>query len=589
MRVEIEGQEMPECSPSSQSAVFSGWPSPIERNGALNMECDKEDKSVITPGIVGRFEVFEQVQGPNGSHFIVWERLDEKFNVNPKGYWETYTHEGIKCLPLTRLPWPSANGFNFYDSDEKLFNDIRQYLVDHLDVSNELFYDVYAAFVLVSWRPEDFKVLPYLFFLGPLSSGKTRALECLQRLCFRAILAASMSAASLFRALEAWHPTLFLDESEVYNRKEMVEVLALLNSGYRRGQYAIRIEKISDGTPEIKTFDTFGPKAIAGTEELAATLQSRCIITPMSRAVRPINLFVDEQKAQDLRNELLFYRFKNLGKSLDCDTSEFIKENGYFHNSRVIELFISLIQVAPTNTVKQRLIQCMRQITQSRLDEEQASIEARVFDAILKCEGQVENGKIGTQAITDAFNLGLSDREQGTSRFIGRKVASLGFEKCRLSGGPSGFFWDSKLIERLKARYYPNTLKTTSLISQTSQTSLSTEKPESSEPIISEVSEVNYPPVSAPEGENTVKSEVSEESEVNEAKLEERRASAQVLIVRRTKNAEKCYYCDFLGSEFEIKDNEDRYFICEHCLKATIIPSYKAQSYEIKFSEEGLS
>lgn len=48
-------------------------------------------------------------------------------------------------------------------------------------------------------------------------------------------MAASMSAASLFRALEAWHPTLLLDETEIYRRETMVEVLALLNTGYRKG------------------------------------------------------------------------------------------------------------------------------------------------------------------------------------------------------------------------------------------------------------------------------------------------------------------------------------------------------------------
>jgi len=31
----------------------------------------------------------------------------------------------------------------------------------------------------------------------------------------------------------------------------MIEVLALLNTGYRKGQYAIRIEKIEEGVPQV--------------------------------------------------------------------------------------------------------------------------------------------------------------------------------------------------------------------------------------------------------------------------------------------------------------------------------------------------
>src|SRR5208337_2205414 len=178
---------------------------------------------------------------------------------------------------------------------------------------------------------------------GPLASGKTRALECLCKLCYRSIMASSLSAAALFRALEAWHPTLLLDETEIYNREAMIEVLALLNSGYRRGQYAIRVTNAEEGCPELGFFDTFGFKVLAGTEELAATLQSRCIITTMSKAVRHVNLFVDEKKAQDLRNKLLRYRFKNLGMNRAFDVSKL----GYFNNARVIELFVALLQVAP--------------------------------------------------------------------------------------------------------------------------------------------------------------------------------------------------------------------------------------------------
>lgn len=322
--------------------------------------------------------------------------------------------------------------------------------MEHLDVADDTLYDVYSCFVLASWRPEDFNVVPYLFFLGPLASGKTRALECFHRLCYRAVMASSMSAASLFRALEAWHPTLLLDETEVYSRKEMVEVLALLNSGYRRGQYAIRVEKVKGGNPQIAVFDTFGFKVLAGTEELAASLQSRCIVTKMSKAVKPVKLFIDEEKAQELRDKLLMYRFKSLGRNNNEAFSDFES----FPNARVLELFISLLTVAPSNNIRQRLMDYMAEMVQNRLNEEQASIEARVFESILKCEDKVENGRLSTQAVTEVFNEGLPEKEKVSSRLIGRVIARLGFEKCKISrGGLAGFYWNSKLVERLKMRY----------------------------------------------------------------------------------------------------------------------------------------
>lgn len=506
---------------------------------------EEKVKPIVSPGKVFQDVIFEQM---SNNTFLVWNRSKENILVknNP---WRIFEHENVKYVPLSRLPWPSVYIPKNYETIEQLFNEIRAFFVEHLDVANDSFFDVYTAFVLASWRPEDFKVIPYQFFLGPLASGKTRALECFHKLCYRSIMAASMSAASLFRAVEAWHPTLLLDETEIYKRESMIEVLALLNTGYRRGQYAIRIEKIEEGTPQIAMFDTFGFKVLAGTEELAATLQSRCIITTMSKAVREINLFVDEEKAEELRSKLFMYRLKNLGKTLENNiTEEFLKLNGYFQNARVIELFISLLQVAPTEEIKERLLKCMKQITQSRLDEEQASIEARVFDAILKCETKVESGKISTQTITEAFNEDLPEKEQTTSRFIGRKVVALGFEKCRLSGGPSGYFWNNELIERLKKRYYPTPSGATSLTSQTSQTSLNNEKEEIETPEPSEESEVtpSQQPGSEP-GKNSMKSEVSEESEVSEVTLEE--IASKVLKLERLGPGfnDKCVGCSFEG------------------------------------------
>src|SRR5208283_1472402 len=134
----------------------------------------------------------------------------------------------------------------------------------------------------------------------------------------------------------------------------------------------------------------------------------------------------------------------------------------------------------------------MKQITQSRLDAEQASIEARIFDAILNSESKVDGGKIGTQTITDVFNDGLTEKDQATSRFIGRKVAALGFEKCRVGGkGQAGFFWDITLVSRLKARYFPVSSKSTSETPETSETTVSMEKPSLTGYLNTEVTEVN--------------------------------------------------------------------------------------------------
>jgi len=501
-------------------------------------EKEEKVKPTSTPGFAFPTVIFEQVT--NGC-YVIFDRNESKFEAPSDPH--HFYHEGEEYVPLKRLPWPAATRPKDYKSEIQLFSDVRAFYVEHLDIANDLFYDVYAAFTLATWRTEEFTVVPYAFFLGPMASGKTRALECFGRICYRGVIASSMSAASLFRALEAWHPVLLLDECEIYNREAMVEVLALLNSGYRKGQYAIRIEKVEEGCPQIAMFDTFGFKVLAGTQELASTLQSRCVITTMTRNVKQINLFIDEEKAQDLRNRLLMYRFKNLAKEPGLFEMSWL--NGQFKNARVIELFVSLLQVAPTEDIRARLITCMKQITKSRLDEEQASIEARMFDAVLKCEKDIKEGKLSTQAITDTFNVGLSEKEQLKTTQVGRKVAALGFEKCRFGGGKSGFFWDIKLIERLKARYEPPS-ETPSLPSQPSLPSRTKEK------------------LASEEG---LKSEGSEQSEGSEGNLEAL-ASQTLKLERLTMNyQDKCVACGFRGRmEWQATCRNGSWgLLCEEC------------------------
>ena len=505
---------------------------------------EPEVKISVSPGFANSALIFEQVT----DHFyLVFDRASQKYHVFP--YKNVgMTVENCDYVPLARLPWPSVtlpkdvddpatlpqtkdefidalkegpaqNLLPTYETEESLFNEIRDFLFEYLDLPDELLYDVYSCFIMMTWRVEDFRVVPYLFFLGPLASGKTRALECLHYLGYRGLMASSMTAAAIFRSIESWHCLLLLDEAEVYNRECMVEVLALLNSGYRKGQYAIRIERlVKDGPPELGMFDVFGPKCIAGTEELAATLQSRCVVTAMSKNVRHVPVFIDEDKALEIRSKLLMYRFKNLGTKPQYDV---LSLNGQFSNARVIELFVSLLEVAPSEAVRERLIQCMRNMTQSRLDEEQASVEARVFDAILKSADYVDGGKISTQAITDIFNSGLPEKEQVKSRFVGRQVAALGFEKCRVGkAGQSGFFWELKLIARLQARYYPIPSKLTSVTSVTSETTADKEKQRKLEGFKTEVTEViQTTPVRNRTPEKTVTAEVTEQSEVTEVVL----------------------------------------------------------------------
>jgi len=91
--------------------------------------------------------------------------------------------------------------------------------------------------------------VPYLYFGGPVGSGKSRAFEVLARLVFRPRVSSNLTGPALFRTVHNYGGTLLFDEAERLQqtqRPEVGELLSLLLAGYKRGGQATRLEAVGD-------------------------------------------------------------------------------------------------------------------------------------------------------------------------------------------------------------------------------------------------------------------------------------------------------------------------------------------------------
>lgn len=99
-------------------------------------------------------------------------------------------------------------------------------------------------------------------------SGKTTVLEHLQRLCLKPIQMASVtSPAMLARILDAEMRTMLIDEADrtlSEDKPEIKELLAILNSGYKRGGSRPVLVPAKGGAWDVKEMPTFAPVAMAG-------------------------------------------------------------------------------------------------------------------------------------------------------------------------------------------------------------------------------------------------------------------------------------------------------------------------------------
>ncbi len=374
-------------------------------------------------------KVFEQVEN---QQFLVYDKQTGEVTRQK-------TVEGTK--PINKLLWKTADSTLDFGSEQELWDEIRKYLYDYIDIAEG--YDALTAWVLSSWTPEKWHAVPYLFFYGPPASGKTWALEVLASIGFRPFMSASATLASVFRVIDQWHPTMFLDETEVYMKKDRDEILNLLNAGYRKDFPAVRVEETDKGlVPRV--FDVFGFKALAGTREFMQTLKSRCVILTMNKAIRKINTKIDPERAMTLRRKLLLYRFRKLAEKDSPEAPDVL-------NGRLKELFDPLIIVAPP-MAKNIIIAQAKKLEEERTEEEQASAEAIVFKAILKIYQHTQEQKIAIEKITIVANENHPLEETLSSVAVGKICSKLGFKRT-LSNSKRAIFWNKEVTERLVRRY----------------------------------------------------------------------------------------------------------------------------------------
>lgn len=133
-------------------------------------------------------------------------------------------------------------------------------------------------------------ISPILAITSPvLGCGKSTLLSLLSALAPRSLTASNITAASLFRAVEKWQPTLFVDEADSF-LKDNEELRGILNSGHNRA--IAGVIRCTGDNNEPRRFTTWAAKAVALIGQLPATLASRSIHVEMRR------LAAGEQVAQ---------------------------------------------------------------------------------------------------------------------------------------------------------------------------------------------------------------------------------------------------------------------------------------------------
>jgi len=389
-------------------------------------------KVVVSPGGIVQNTVYEMVDVDGTVQYAI---------KTTKKCWTAPTLElgaGVVYKPLVPAPWILPPPPKDYGSHESLWKAVRDYAYEHIDFEEEIQYDVYTAWIMSTWTVERWDSVSYLWFTGPPSSGKTRCLDVLAQLVFRPLQSPSVSASSIYRALDALHPTFLLDEFEMYEKMKEAksEVIGVLNAGYRRGQVVLRTDKVKDGVPVLRGFNCFGPKALASIEDLPPALQNRTIPFIMSRAARSVRRTVDREKAKELRAMLLKFRFDSVLEPLPENLNPIDLPDG-----RLIELFTPLVLSAPREAEK-NILEYATKLYVKNLEAERDTEEAKVYVSLLELLENEPRLLIPQAEVRDKVNEGLPEK---SPERLGKKTVSRALSKGL--GLPSKRNRKTKLME----------------------------------------------------------------------------------------------------------------------------------------------
>jgi putative DNA primase/helicase len=192
---------------------------------------------------------------------------------------EEPTGNGTRLDLSPPTPWPDVvDGAMLLDDIAATF---RRYVV-----APDGGTDAMALWVMHAHAEAAAFVSPLLALTSPEKRcGKTTALAVIGALAPKALSAASITPAVIFRVVERYRPTLLVDEADTFLPGNDT-LRGILNSGHTRATArVIRCEEGGDGY-EPRIFSTWASKAVALIGKLPGTLEDRAVNVRLRRKAK---------------------------------------------------------------------------------------------------------------------------------------------------------------------------------------------------------------------------------------------------------------------------------------------------------------
>jgi hypothetical protein len=248
---------------------------------------------------------------PDGSHFEFLQKHAPGRSVGDKDI--------IEVPPLrSALPWLLPRGAEVHrwlkeDTDAAYFAALQEWICRHIDLADERHVVLLAAWIAHSYLVDLCSASPYIVFLGPAETGKSRALAACVHAARRGILTMTPREAALIRYTAECKATIGIDTIDFMD--------AIRNT---RDFFAARTKK--DGTMTTRVLDyrkgpfegmqhyeAYGATLVASNKPLSDDIiASRSLVLQACQGTRRFLENVTPELAQPLRERGTAFRARVL-------------------------------------------------------------------------------------------------------------------------------------------------------------------------------------------------------------------------------------------------------------------------------------
>lgn len=318
---------------------------------------------------------------PQDTSYLVFSKETEEIKIVKKFDYKNTIYKPVVDDLLTTGTVQLPTGIAEYGSTKELVQEINEFLSKYFEVPG-FFKEFLPYLCLFYWVFEKFPFVPYVHFVGRTGTGKTTALEVFGSICYKPIDASgSITMSPIFRSASTWRGTLLLDEFEASgdNYKAMI---AFLKSGV--GNRAV-LRTEGENIKEVKAYIVKSPKIFTSENPISdAGLQSRTLVVKMQKNSNKVPLFrigSFNDKAAELRNKLLLWRFRNYNK-IDLTEIEFGFAELSGFDGRVQQVLTPIYYLSDEETRKILLSFAQEQESET-LRERADSLHGHIFQIIV--------------------------------------------------------------------------------------------------------------------------------------------------------------------------------------------------------------